>query len=123
MRISKYGHSHMANDGQQTILCGALMSQGEIRFPPPEFLIGDETATPVPLSPIGQLYTYTTVHPGKAPAYSLAMVDFDHGLRIFGRLLLGEAPPALGSNVRVVPFTLSEGEIDFAFEPVEEDAA
>jgi uncharacterized OB-fold protein len=96
-----------------------LSGSGEVRFPPPGFLHGDEAAEAVALGPLGQLYTYTTVHPAKAPAYSLAMVDFAPGLRVFGRLLSRQgAAPALGDPVRVVPFALPDGTPDYAFEPV-----
>lgn len=123
MQISKNENDHLSKDDQAFALYGTRVPGGEVRFPPPEFVLNDEKLTPVALSTVGRLYTYTTVHPGKAPAYSLAMVDLDHGLRVFGRLVHGEATPIIGSEVRVVPFKAPNGDRDFAFEPVAEASA
>ncbi|WP_382327514.1 hypothetical protein ACFJGX_00395 [Hydrogenophaga sp. UC242_50] len=44
------------------------------------------------------------------------MVDFEPGVRAFGRLLFDAEPPAIGSRVRVVPFSLPDGTPDYAFQ-------
>ena len=120
MEITKYLEPHWRDDAGEMVLMGARNpATGAVRFPPPEFLQAGEPAEPVSLGGEGRLYTFTTVHPGKAPAYSLAMVDFNDDLRIFGRLTWrGDAPPAIGAAVRVIPFTLPDGGPDYAFEPV-----
>lgn len=120
MEITEYGGGHVSLVEDGAVLLGARVDDGEVRFPPPEFLISGQRAEVVPLSDVGTLYTYTTVYPGKAPAYSLAMVDFDHDLRVFGRLLDGEVAAVIGARVRAVPFQLPNGEADFAFELIEE---
>jgi uncharacterized OB-fold protein len=120
MHLTKYEHGHF-NDSAEGMLLTAVRfrASGEVRFPPPEFLHRGQDLDLLPLGPLGQLYTYTTVHPGKDASYSLAMVDFDPGLRVFGRLLAQEGhAPALGDTVRVVPFTLADGTPDYAFEAV-----
>jgi uncharacterized OB-fold protein len=119
MGITKYEGGHSGTTAEGMVLLGArLQGTGEVRFPPPEFLHDDDFAEPVPLGVTGHLYTYTTVHSGKAQAYSLAMVDFEHGLRAFGPLVWNDAAPAIGDLVRVVPFTLPDGTADYAFEPI-----
>ena len=120
MKITRYDAGHIRATEDGAVLLGARVDGGAVRFPPPEFLIDGQQAEAVPLSAVGALYTYTTVHPGKAPAYSLAMVDFDHDLRVFGRLIDGDAAPTIGARVRAVPFQLPNGEADFAFELIGE---
>ena len=63
------------------------------------------------------LYTYTIVHPGRnSGPYALAMVDFEPNVRAFGRLILdGGNTPKIGSAVRVVPFDMAGGTVDYAF--------
>ncbi|MGQ3001699.1 MAG: Zn-ribbon domain-containing OB-fold protein [Hydrogenophaga sp.] len=121
MKLEKYAHGHLGQGPTGLVLLGArYRASDEVRFPPPEFLHGEEAAEPVSMGSEGRLYTFTTVHPGKAPAYSLAMVDFPNGLRVFGRLLAPEGVPlALGGHMRVVAFTLPDGTADYAFEPQE----
>ncbi|AEI82935.1 hypothetical protein CNE_BB2p01240 (plasmid) [Cupriavidus necator N-1] len=125
MNITKYEGGHVGDFAEGLVLQGArILASGEVRFPPPEFLHGEGVVEPLSLGITGRLYTYTTVHPGKAPAYSLAMVDFDYGLRAFGRLVWeGDTAPAIGAVVRAVPFALSDGTSDYAFEPLKGDAA
>ncbi|MHA7682589.1 Zn-ribbon domain-containing OB-fold protein [Cupriavidus sp. PET2-C1] len=125
MNITKYEGGHFGDSAEGMVLRGArFCASGEVRFPPPEFVHGDDVVDPISLGATGRVYTFTTVHPGKAPAYSLAMVDFDFGLRAFGRLVWqGEVAPAIGDVVRVVPFTLPDLASDYAFEPLIGDAA
>jgi len=87
------------------------------QFPPIEFVHGDKKVEDIELGPTGSLYSFTIVHPGKEKQpYGLAMVDFEPGVRAFGRLLFGARPPAIGSQMRVVPFALSDGTPDYAFQ-------
>lgn len=120
MEITKYPGTHFRNDADgMTLLAARYRGTGELRFPPPEFLQAGEAAEPVSMGAVGSIYTFTTVHPGKAPAYSLGMVDFDNGLRVFGRLAWPErTQPAVGDAVRTVAATLPDGTPDFAFAPL-----
>jgi len=121
MKLNQRTGSHFrsVSDGLQLI---ATRGPGEapLQFPPLAYVHGDQVAEEVPIGPVGVLYTYSVVHPGrdKAP-YGLAMVDFPTGVRVFGRLLLKDVlelkPDAL---VRVVPCDLPNGEADYAFEAV-----
>jgi uncharacterized OB-fold protein len=87
------------------------------QFPPIEFLHGDQRAEELELGPNGVLYSYSVVHPGKDKApYGLAMVDFEPGVRAFGRLLFDGRPPAIGAALRVVPYALPDGTADYAFQ-------
>jgi len=125
MEITKYPGAHFRSDADGIVLLGARYSgSGEMRFPPPEFLHAGEAAEPVAMGASGRLYTFTTVHPGKAPAYALGMVDFENGLRVFGRLAWPEGTePAIGDAVHAVAFTLPDGTPDYAFAPVHGGAA
>ena len=125
MEITKYPESHFREDADGMALLGArYRDTGELRFPPPEFLQAGEAAEPVAMGAGGRLYTFTTVYPGKASAYTLGMVDFDNGLRVFGRLAWPEGTePAIGDAVRVVASMLSDGTPDYAFAPLKGDAA
>jgi uncharacterized OB-fold protein len=94
----------------------------QLQFPPQSVVHGDQVVEEVPIGPLGVLYTYSVVHPGrdKAP-YGLAMVDFAPGVRAFGRLLLKEGQELQpGASVRVVPSNLPDGQADYAFEAVPE---
>ncbi|MFV0676929.1 Zn-ribbon domain-containing OB-fold protein [Variovorax sp. tm] len=119
MEIMKYPETHFRNDADGMTLLGArYRGTGELRFPPPEFLHTGEAAEPVAMGASGRLYTFTSVHPGKAPAYALGMVDFDNGLRVFGRLAWPDgSEPAIGDLVQAVAFELPDGTPDFAFAP------
>lgn len=120
MEITKYPEAHFRNDTDGMTLLGArYRDTNELRFPPPEFLYAEEVAEPVPMGASGHLYTFTTVHPAKAPAYALGMVDFDNGLRVFGRLAWPEGTvPAIGDMVRATAFALPDGTPDYAFAPL-----
>ena len=124
MEITKYPESHFREDADGMALLGArYRDTGELRFPPPEFLQAGEAAEPVAMGAGGRLYTFTTVYPGKASAYTLGMVDFDNGLRVFGRLAWPEGTePAIGDAVRIVASMLSDGTHDYAFAPLKGDA-
>jgi len=53
----------------------------------------------VEVARIGQVYTFTIIHPGKKSGespYALGFVDFPGPVRIFGRLE-GEARPTIGA--------------------------
>jgi uncharacterized OB-fold protein len=90
--------------------------RSELQFPPAEFVHDDEQPVYVLIGPLGWLYTYTVVHAGNDELpYSLAMVDFEPGVRVFGRLLQDEGNPVIGGSVRVVPFALPDGTPDYAF--------
>ncbi len=121
MRLKQRTGSHFQNgpDGLQLIATRGP-SDSSLQFPPQSFVHGDEVVEEVPIGPLGVLYTYSVVHPGrdKAP-YGLAMVDFEPGVRAFGRLLLKEGRELQpGAAVRVVPSNLPDGEADYAFEAV-----
>lgn len=119
MEITRYPESHFRNDADGMTLLGARDKTGALRFPPPEFLQAGEAAQPEAMGATGRLYTFTTVYPGKAPAYALGMVDFDNGLRVFGRLAWPEgSQPAIGDVVRAAAATLPDGTPDYAFAPL-----
>lgn len=100
------------------VLVGSRLNEKAPQFPPSEYSIDGEHAADVLLGPKGRLYSYSVIHPGKDKApYALAMVDFVN-VRAFGRLVFEGAPPALDCEVRVVPFTLADGEADYAFQEV-----
>ena len=107
----------MTEDGM-VLIASRTASHPQPQFPPLEYIHGDEQITDVPIGPLGQLYTFTVVHPGKhGEPYALAMVDFEPGVRAFGRLICKDGKaPAINSTVRVVPFALPDGSPDYAFE-------
>jgi uncharacterized OB-fold protein len=96
----------------------------QLQFPPAQFVHCDEAVEEVTLGPLGRLYTYTVVHTGKdAKPYALAAVDFEPGVRAFGRLVIADGqPPRIDGTVRVVPFELPDGSADYAFEAVTGEA-
>lgn len=96
--------------------------KAQLQFPPPEFVPEILPELDVQIGPVGRLYTFSIVHPGrdKRP-YGVAMVDFPPGVRVFGRLLHTPGQfPELDSAVRLVPFCLEDGTADYAFEVVGE---
>ena len=121
MEITKYPQAHFLREADGIVLLGArYRATGELRFPPPEFVHSGEVVEPEAMNPIGHLYTYTTVHPSKAASYALGMVDFENGLRVFGRLTWPAGKePRIGDVVRAVAAQLPDGTPDFAFAPVE----
>lgn len=125
MDIAKYPEAHFRVDaGRMSLLGARYRDTGELRFPPPEFLHAGQVAEPVPMGASGRLYTFTTVHPSKAPTYSLGMVDFDNGLRVFGRLAWpAGSEPAIGDMVQAVAFALPDGTPDYVFAPLKGAAA
>ncbi|NEX64685.1 Zn-ribbon domain-containing OB-fold protein [Noviherbaspirillum galbum] len=117
MKISKWMGPHFRETPRGMVLVATQLAGAPAQFPPVEFLHGDQRPAEVELGPSGHLYSYTVVHASKdKPPYGLAMVDFEPGVRAFGRLLFDGQPPALGSRVRVVPFALQDGTPDYAFQ-------
>lgn len=112
-------HFRMTENGM-LLIATRTARHPQLQFPPLEYVHGDEPVEDVPIGPFGQLYTYTVVHPGKdREPYGLAMVDFEPGVRAFGRLICkdGQAP-AINSTMRIVPSELPDGSADYAFEAV-----
>jgi uncharacterized protein len=122
VKLTKRINPHFRQtDHGMVLVATRCAGQSEPQFPPPEFVHNDARHVDIDIGPLGQLYTYTVVHLGKNdPAYALAMVDFEPGIRIFGRLLYDSAQtPSIGGTVRVVPFDLPDGSHDYAFKPVQ----
>lgn len=117
MKIIKRTGSHFRETTGGMVLVAAQVAGQPPQFPPIEFVHNDQAMEEIELGPTGALYSFTVVHPGKdKTAYGLAMVDFEPGVRAFGRLLFDTVPPAIGSHLRVVPFTLPDGTPDYAFQ-------
>lgn len=124
MKLTQRTVSHLRDTADGLCLVATCSADHKKpQFPPLEFIHGDRAPVDVLIGPIGKLYTYTVVHVGKdKPPYGLAMVDFEPGVRAFGRLVLDiGTTPDLDCNVRVVPFTLPDGSADYAFELVQGD--
>jgi len=97
---------------------------GRIYFPP-RMQCADDLSSDVEwidLSDSGKLLTYTTVQYGPtgfendAP-YTLAVVEFNNGVRVFGRLDKG-LPPAeikVGMQVKAEPLKLPGDKISYQF--------
>lgn len=121
MKLSKRTEAHfrMTENGM-LLIATRTARHPQLQFPPLEYVHGGETIEEVPIGPFGQLYTYTVVHPGKDSApYALAMVDFEPGVRAFGRLICKDGEtPAINSTMRVIPSELPDGSPDYAFEAV-----
>lgn len=117
MIINKRTNSPFRESPRGMLLVATQVAGQPAQFPPVEYLHRDQRVEEVELGPTGRLYSYTVVHAGKdKPPYGLAMVDFEPGVRAFGRLLFDELPPAIGSALRVVPFALGDGTPDYAFQ-------
>lgn len=117
MKIIKRTGSHFRETTGGMVLVAAQVAGQPPQFPPIEFVHNDQAMEEIELGPTGALYSFTVVHPGKDKTpYGLAMVDFAPGVRAFGRLLFDTVPPAIGSHLRVVPFTLPDGTPDYAFQ-------
>lgn len=110
-------HFRMTENGM-LLIATRTASHPQAQFPPLEYVHGEEAVEEVPIGPFGRLYTYTVVHPGKdREPYGLAMVDFEPGVRAFGRLICTDGKaPAINSTVRIVPAELPDGSPDYAFE-------
>ena len=121
MRLRQRTESHFREspDGLQLL---ATCSAGStmLQFPPQPFVHGDAVTEDVPIGPLGVLYTYSIVHPGREkPPYGLAMVDFEPGVRAFGFMRFEPGlEPTLGALMKIVPHTLAGGDADYAFEAV-----
>lgn len=117
MKIIKRTESPFRESPGGMVLVATRVTGQPPQFPPIEFVHNDDEVEAVELGPTGFLYSFTIVHPGKdKQPYGLAMVDFEPGVRAFGRLLFGAHPPAIGSRLRVVPFALPDGTPDYAFQ-------
>jgi len=117
LKIIKRSESHIRETTGGMVLIATQVGGQPPQFPPMEFVHNDQQIEEIELGPTGSLYSFTVVHPGKdKPAYGLAMVDFESGVRAFGRLLFDAKPPAIESRVRVVPFALPDGTPDYAFQ-------
>lgn len=117
MKIIKRERSHVRDTLAGRQLVADAVDSGP-QYPPAEFYL-DDTPAEILVGPVGSLYTFTTVYDAKGRHYSLAMVDFDAGVRVFGRLI--DQPGvalSIGSVVEVVPSTLDDGSQDYAFKPV-----
>ena len=107
------GHIRDTESGRQLIADAVGQTP---QFPPADFYL-DAVPSEILLPRTGTLYTYTVVHDAKGGRYGLAMVDFDGGVRVFGRLLNTDvAACELGATVGVVPYQLHDGAEDYAFE-------
>lgn len=118
MQLSKRTRPYLRETPNGMVLIASRTSEdAELQFPPPEFARRAGDDHDVPIGPVGKLYTFSIVHPGRDVApYGLAMVDFEPGVRVFGRLLFEPAAqPQLDQPVKVVPFALADGTPDYAF--------
>lgn len=126
MKLSKRTEPHfrMTEHGM-LLIATRTASHPQLQFPPLDYVHGDQSVEEVPIGPFGRLYTYTVVHPGKDGApYGLAMVDFEPGVRAFGRLICTDGKaPATNSTMRIVPAQLPDGSPDYAFEAVSGESA
>ena len=117
MKIIKRTEPYIRETPGGMLLIATQIAGQPPQFPPIEFVHNEQQIEEVELGPTGSLYSFTIVHPGKEkPPYGLAMVDFESGVRAFGRLLFDAHPPAIGSRLRVVPFALPDGTPDYAFQ-------
>lgn len=117
MKIIKRTEPHFREKTGGMVLVATRVAGQPAQFPPIEFVHDDQQVEEIELGPTGSLYSFTIVHPGKERSpYGLAMVDFESGVRVFGRLLLDARPPAIGSRLRVVSFALPDGTPDYAFQ-------
>lgn len=117
LKIIKRTQSHFRETTGGMVLIATQAAAQPPQFPPIEFVHNDQQIEEVELGPTGYLYSLTVVHPGKNKSpYGLAMVDFESGVRAFGRLLFDVHPPTIGSRLRVVPFALQDGTPDYAFQ-------
>lgn len=126
MKLSKRTEAHFrTTENGMLLIATRTASHPQLQFPPLEFIHGDEPVEQVPIGPFGQLYTYTVVHPGKdSEPYALAMVDFEPGVRAFGRLIRKDGmAPTINSTMRIVPAELPDGSPDYAFEAVPGESA
>ncbi|WP_088311464.1 Zn-ribbon domain-containing OB-fold protein [Novosphingobium sp. B 225] len=126
MKLSKRTEPHFRmTESGMLLIATRTAGHPQLQFPPLEFVHGDEPVEQVPIGPFGQLYTYTLVHPGKdSEPYALAMVDFEPGVRAFGRLICKDGKaPAIDSTMRIVPSELPDGSPDYAFEAVSGESA
>jgi uncharacterized protein len=118
LKLSKRTESHFRETPRGMVLVATRTPRHGLQFPPSEFIHGEDVPEEVEIGPTGRLYSYTVVHAGKDRApYGLAMVDFEPGVRVFGRLLFDATPPAINSVLRIVAHALPDGVADYAFSP------
>ena len=115
---------YMGGDGHGThLICTHCSDCGFNTFPPttvcPRCM--SLAVEPLPLSPTGTLYSYTTIRHAKADTFG-GYVDFPEKIRIFGHLggFSPESPPQCDMAVRLVPAAPVEGAktsapVDFKF--------
>ena len=117
LKISRRAEPAFRQSSSGMVLVATRVAQQPPQFPPIEYVHDDTRVEEIELGPSGTLYSYTVVHAGKdKPPYALAMVDFEPGVRAFGRLLYETQAPDIGAAVRVVPFALADGTADYAFQ-------
>lgn len=107
-----------SSDREPTLLASRAADSGELSFPclpDASPLAGHHTTVELP--PIGEVYSFTVIHPGAksglAP-YALGYVDLEGPVRIFGRLQ-GKARPAIGDRYRAQP----DDQFGYVFQAVE----
>ena len=113
MIIAKRDRHHIRQLGSGIVLVGDSGPHGPV-FPPTDFYF-DSTPEEALIGPVGDIYTYTVVHGSNAQSYALAMVDFPHNVRVFGRVVGEVSRLRIGARVKVVPYSLAPGEDDYAF--------
>jgi uncharacterized OB-fold protein len=117
LKISKREGAPFRETPNGMVLVATRVAQHPPQFPPIEYVHDDQRVEEIDLGPTGTLYSYSVAHASKdKPPYALAMVDFEPGVRAFGRLLYDTQAPAIGAAVRVVPCALADGTADYAFQ-------
>lgn len=113
--------SHLA-EGQ--VMASRCCGCGKLSFPPRSGCpsCGSETWTWEPVVGAGQLLTYTTVSYGPAGfenevPYTLAVVAFPSGIKVFGALAaeVAASGPKIGMPLGVVPKPLPAGRVSYQF--------
>lgn len=111
--------SYLAEGKVMATRCGGC---GRLSFPPrcgcPG--CGEQAHEWVPVEESGRLVTYTTVMYGPAGfedevPYTLAVVEFPMGVKLFGQLAADVAAPQVGMPLRVAPRPLPAGRVSYHF--------
>lgn len=119
MMITKRSKSHIfQTDDGWTLLANRKNDGVDWQFPPAEFSLSETPYEEIKIGPKGVLYTYSIVHVDRERGpYALAMVDFEPGVRAFGPMVYAVgSEPLLGAAMEVVPYTLADGSVDYAFQ-------